>query len=346
MNRIVILWYTCKLEILLAISALYASIGKIKYKQQELSFVEYILGCRKMFHKVRNDIGVYRKEFVYTKHIVLRGHQIITMSHIFLSISVLAWLCEKMKVNLKIKGLSYLFSNDLIINSTSEYQESHFKNTKKFVALTPIIWIGIMYMRSEYGNKILSKLSIREDIRKRADEWFANHIKGDWVAVHFRGTDCRDMKTQYKSRCRIKLEDYIDYLKAVLDKKCSILVCSDQAQFIDEMHIAFPKRVFARDIQRSYDNRTLHKDPEYSSVRQKKDALIDMLILAKANLVYTSGSGFIDALRFLNPVIKIVSLDERWLAKRFSIGRASPHGVPIPRNDLLEKFRKSYQSDL
>ena len=194
-------------------------------------------------------------------------------------------------------------------------KKDRFKNTKKF-EVSPVLWLGIMYIRSEYGYKILSKLPIREDIRKCADEWFTNHIKGDWVAVHFRGTDCKDMKTQYKSRCRIKLDDYVDYLKAVLDKKCSILVCSDQAQFIDEMHAAFPGRVFARNIQRSYDNRALHLDPEYMGIHQKKDALIDMLILAKANLVYTSGSGFIDALRFLNPAIKIVSLDERWLAKK------------------------------
>ncbi len=340
MRRIAILWDMCKLEILLAISCLYALIAKAQHEQRSVLSVSLI----RDFWRKRNYIASYRKAFVRTKHIVFRGHN-KTMAHILGGLSAIAWLCEKMKVNLKIEDLSDLLSDDLIINNMSEYREDHFKNTKAFNA-NPVLWIAIMYIRSEYGYKILSKLPIREDIRECADEWFTDHIKGDWVAVHFRGTDFKDMKTQYKSRCRIKLEDYIDYLKVVLDKECSILVCSDQAQFINEMHASFPGRVFARDIQRSYDYRPLHKDPEYMGIAQKKDALIDMLILAKSNLVYTSGSGFIDALRFLNPSIKIVSLDERWLAKRFSIGRGSPHGVPIPRDDMLKKFHKSYLSDL
>ena len=268
------------------------------------------------------------------------------MAHILCVTLFVAWLCEKMEVSLKIQGLSDFFSNDLIVNNVSKYREIHFKNAKKFNASIDVLWLASTYMRSEYGNKVLSKFPIREGIRKCADEWFSNHIKGDWVAVHFRGTDCKDMKTQYNSRCRMKSDDYIDYLQAVLDNKCSILVCSDQVQFVNEMHVAFPKRVFARDIQRSYDSRSLHGTLGYRGVRQKKDALIDMLILAKADLVYTSGFGFIDALRFLNPSIKIVSLDERWLARRFSIGIGSHNGVPIPRYDLLKKFSRGYRSDL
>ncbi len=342
MKKVAVLWDICKLERLIAVSCLYTSIARSNYKQKRLLPVWYILTFCKMFWRInRYIIGSHRREFIHTKHIVFNGHTLETMSHIFWGLLLVAWLCERMKVNLKIEGLSDLFSDDLIINNASEYSEDYFKNTKEFNA-GAMLWLAICYIRSEYGYKILSKFPIREDIRKCADEWFTNHIKGDWVAVHFRGTDCKDMKTQYKNRFRIKLDDYINYLKAVLDKKCSILVCSDQAQFIDEMRDTFPGRVFARDIQRSYDNRALHIDPEYRGVKQKKDALIDMLILAKANLVYTSGSGLIDVLRFLNPSIKIVSLDERWLGKRFSINRNSSHGAPIPRNDLLKKFRKSY----
>ena len=340
MKRVAILWDIYRLKMLLVIGCFYTVIARSNYKQEKLSPIEYIFRCRKMFRRVTNKIGAYRREFIYTKHIILDGHGLKSMKHILYASLFIAWLCEKMKVNLRIEGLSDFFSNDLIINNVSEYRKRHFKNTKRLNA-GPVLRLANTYMRSKHGNKVLSKFLIREDIKKCADEWFANHIKGDWVAVHFRGTDCNDEKTQLNKRCEIKLSDYIVYLQAVLNKKYSILACSDQAQFIDEMHTAFPGRVFARDIQRSYDNRALHKYQEYKGVRQKKDALIDMLILAKANLVYTSGSGFIDALRFLNPSIKIVSLDERWLAKRFSIGIGSHNGVPIPRYDLLKKFSRN-----
>ena len=68
---------------------------------------------------------------------------------------------------------------------------------------------------------------------------------------------------------------------------------------------------------------------------------IDMLILAKADLVYATGSGFIDTLRFFNPSIKIASLDGRWLVKDFSLGRNSPNGTPIPEKELFKKLNKN-----
>ena len=70
-----------------------------------------------------------------------------------------------------------------------------------------------------------------------------------------------------------------------------------------------------------------------------------MLILAKANFVYTTGSGLVDATRFLNPSIKIASLDGRWLVKSFSMGRnSSNNGTPIPRKDILKRHHSNYST--
>ena len=346
MKRISILWDMVKLEILIVCSRTYSWIAQMKYEQCEMLSRQSIFSFWEAFKKTRHYVGVYYVNFIYTKHIVLDVQFIRTIANIFCALMTVAWLCEKMKVNLKVEGLSDFFENDIVINNQSKYQEARFESTKKFYpGAAKMAWVGVMYMRSEYGYKILSKLSVKKDLQKCADEWFANHIEGDWVAVHFRGTDFKDMKIQYKSRYRLLLDDYITYLRGVLNKQCSILVCSDQAQFIDKMHIAFPGRVFARDIQRSNDNRMLHIDYEYSGAQQKRDAFIDILILAKADLVYTTGSGFVDMLRFLNPLIKIISLDERWLLKSFSIGRGSSHGVPIPEKALFKSLIKNYRKN-
>jgi len=130
----------------------------------------------------------------------------------------------------------------------------------------------------------------------------------------------------------ITLESYIVYLKEVLDNHCRIFACSDQAQFIDEMNVAFPGRVFARDIQRSFDNRALHRDSEYLGVEQKKDAFMDILVLARAKLIYTTGSGFVDVVRLFNPKTKIVSLDGR--------KRAGNNYMPIPKKDLYDSLSR------
>ena len=59
-----------------------------------------------------------------------------------------------------------------------------------------------------------------------------------------------------------------------------------------------------------------------------------MLILAKAELIYTTGSSFVDAVRYFNPQIKIVSVDGR------RIGRGK-NNIPIPKKALLDKLSRS-----
>ena len=117
----------------------------------------------------------------------------------------------------------------------------------------------------------------------------------------------------------------------------SLFVCSDQAQFIDKMRIAFPNRVFSGDIERSYDESSIHRHDiigrrtGIDHFNQEKNALIDLLILAKAKLIYTTGSGFADATRYFNPQTKVISLDQR------RIGRGK-NNMPIPRKDLYDSL--------
>ena len=111
---------------------------------------------------------------------------------------------------------------------------------------------------SEYGYKIISKLKVKKELQQQADAWTNNNLRGDWLAVHYRGTDTR-IKDVYRV---IEIENYIAYLKEVLDDHSNIFACSDQSQFIDQIHAAFPDRIFSRDIQRSDDKTPLHKKPK------------------------------------------------------------------------------------
>ena len=77
------------------------------------------------------------------------------------------------------------------------------------------------------------------------------------------------------------------------------------------MQIVFPDRVFTRDIQRSINHDPLHQVDSKGAPQQKKDALMDLLVLAKAKLIYTTGSGFVDVIRFFNRKTKIISLGGR-----------------------------------
>ena len=272
--------------------------------------------------------GLYGSGFILNKCISMNYIPIISNS--FNKIVIMAYLCEKIGVNLRLGFRRYQFSyfeNDTLINRENWLRYPYYPCNSGNTG--PLAWFGFFAMSSEYGHKIISQLCIKERFKKVADEWFDKHIQGNWVAVHYRGTDTKE---GYKLRYRMELDNYITYLQGVLENQSSIFACSDQQQFIDKMHEAFPGRVFARDIQRSYDLRPLHLDEKYAGIQQHTDALIDLLILAKAELIYTTGSGFVDAVRYFNPKIKIVSMDGR------RIGRGK-NNIPIPRKDLYEKLK-------
>ena len=255
-----------------------------------------------------------------------------------------AWVCEKMKINIKIKKPNSMlwrhFEKDQLINNTDKLTHKSQPSARKKFFKNNTGRFGTFFISSAFGHKIVSKLAINQYLERCANQWSADNLKGDWVAVHYRGTDVvkkKNMKCRW--RYRLDLDSYITYLKEVIGDQYSIFACSDQAQFIDKMRIAFPSKVFSRDIERSYDKSPIHRhftvitktQEEIDHFNQEKDALIDLLILAKAKLIYTTGSGFADATRYFNPQIKIISLDQR------RIGRGK-NNVPMPRKDLYDSL--------
>jgi len=241
-----------------------------------------------------------------------------------------AWLCEKLKLNVKFSFIgrppndTFLFENLFLSYSKTYQADNILQSMRRYGALIRVA-SGREKLSNEYGYKVISRLGINRDIQQQADQWYRSNAKRKCVGVHYRGTDATRMRRV------IKIEGYIAYLEKVLEKDDNILACSDQAQFIAKIHEAFPGRVLARNIMRSYDWRSLHWDDKHSGSQQMQDALIDLLVLAKTEVIYTPGSGLIDAIRFLNPSIKVISLD----------GRRSkdPNYLPVPYPELVREIR-------
>ena len=282
--------------------------------------------------------ALYRS--LFTKSVFLGKDLVVDCSHhyplgtLLNGIVFLAWFGEKMRINIKFEPstniLSQHFENDVL--SFRNKPGTNFDFSNKFLLKRELSEHGMYFISPEYGHKILSKLSIKEELKDVACQWVEKNIKGNWVTVHYRGTDVERQKHNVrKDRRTVNLESYIVYLKTVLDNQCNIFACSDQAQFIDQMYETFPGRVAARNIQRSYDSRALHHDAQYKGKQQVIDALIDVLILAKAKLIYTTGSGFVDIVQYFNPKIKIVSLDDRKNAQ-------GKNYISIPQKDLFNRL--------
>ena len=267
-----------------------------------------------------------------------------SLANYFCGIIGIAWLCEKMNVSVEFifpKEKASFFVNPLLYDSNpnrTSKQRTFFINSVDSYLASISRKVARREIASEYGYKIISRLSIKQDIQHQANQWVNSHINGDWVAVHYRGTD---LHTHPRAAKRLMTMDaYISYLKGVLDNRCSIFVCSDQAQFMDKIQSAFPGRAYFRHIRRSTDTATLHlqADNQYSdeqAYQQKLDALIDILIASKASLVYTTGSQFMDTTRYFNPDIKIISLDRR--IER----RSAKNYLAIPKQSLLQTLQVS-----
>ena len=209
---------------------------------------------------------------------------------------------ERIGINVKfVFRINHNYFRNSILEISEKPQPKYFV-TIPFTESQTHIFMNLSHRFStKYGYSVISKLSIKQRIQKQADEWSRMNLKGDWVGVHFRGTDLAAL------RDTLGMDAYIAYLKKVIDKHYNIFACSDQAQFIEQIQLAFPHRVFSRNIQRSYDDVSLHMNPKYRGFQQRKDALIDILILSKANLIYKTGGGFSSITRFFNPSIKIIA---------------------------------------
>ena len=253
------------------------------------------------------------------QHVITKIEHTSLANYLYGIIGV-AWLCERMNITVEFvfpkEKLSF-FENSILYqrNTNNTYHKKSFLINSSSDYLASIARkVARKDLPAEYGYEIISQLSIKPDIQHQADAWFNVHIKGDWVAVHYRGTDAH-IHSEPDER-KISINSYIAWLKDILDNQCSIFACSDQAQFVDQMKYAFPNRTYSREIKRSTDNKPIHwsDNNQYGNkdlYQQKRDALIDILILAKASLIYTTGSQFVDVVKNFNPQIKIVSLDKR-----------------------------------
>ena len=250
----------------------------------------------------------------------------------------IAWICEKLNINFRPareQSAYYdIFHNTLNYSKSCKYEE-FIKLREPITNIKHMRRLGINLrevlaefsrnkVSSEYGHKIISTLSIKQELQQQADKWCQTNIKRNFTATHYRGTDALLQR-------KITIDSYITYLKKVLDKNCHIFACSEKEQFITKMKTAFPGRVIARNIKRSYTDQPIHSGCDSQQIR---DAFIDLLILSKAELIYTVGSTFTDVVRFLNPAIKIVCLQPR--AKRI------PNYLPVPEKDLVEKMKQEY----
>ena len=311
---------------------------KIKKKKVKLTKKTTTYNSLKKYFSAYIYLVGYLKDGISCRCITARILEYGNIGSTLFTLVGIAWICEKLNINLRpVREKSAYYD---IFNTSLNYSESC--QCEEFAKIRePITQIQHMkHLRlnlrdilgefsrdrisSEFGHKIISTLSIKQELQQQADQWYQTNIKRNFIAIHYRGTDSLFLR-------KITINAYITYLQKVLDKDHYIFACSEKEQFITQMKKTFPGRVIARNIRRSYTDKPIHFG---CNSQQIQDAFIDLLILSKAELIYTVGSTFTDAARFLNPTIKIICLQPR--AKNI------PNYIAVPEKDLVEKMKQEY----
>lgn len=280
---------------------------------------------------------------VFNKKRIVAKIENPALANYFYGIIGITWLCEKINVPLEFvfpKEKTPFFENTILKEKSSSQHSapnSFLINDLSTALASTARRVARKDIAAEYGHKVLSQLSIKQSIQQQAKEWINAHLKSDWVAVHYRGTDAYTDPKLHNRNFSIDL--YIAWLKKVLSPQCEIFACSDQAQFIDKMQSAYVGRAYFRKIKRSTDSQTLHlsKGTPCSAediYQQRLDALLDVLIMSESSLIYTTGSGFVDMVRHFNPQTKIISLDGRKKRRIFQ------NYLPIPEEAFLQTLLK------
>ena len=252
-----------------------------------------------------SEQSLFNKNLPPVFNIQLRIGEIPALKCYFDRIIGVVYFFEKLGINVKFlydKELSFFEKSAVIVSE--EHRSEEFVDFPCNIFTLSAFQFYINNIASDFAHRVISSLSLDQNLRKQADEWCDENLKGDWVGVHYRSTDLRWRKGN------IGIDTYIACLKERVDKHRNIFACSDQAQFIDRIHKAFPGRVFSRDIPRSHGRRALHLDSAYKGHRQSEDAVIDILILAKAARIYRTTGSFTSLARYFNPSVEIIGLSK------------------------------------
>jgi len=176
------------------------------------------------------------------------------------------------------------------------------------------------------------KPHIQEKITTFEKENFKNHFV---ISVHYRGTDkiIEAPRVPYEK----VPEEILNVMKTYGDKKYKIFVATDEQNFVDYMINLFGDLVcYNKDALRSTSGNPVHLDKNFSRYKSGEDALIDCILLSRANFLIRSSSNLSRWSTYFNPKIPCVELNKRYNGR--SITKAQPfNGL------MLDLFMKSYK---
>ncbi|PCI95116.1 hypothetical protein COB11_03030 [Candidatus Aerophobetes bacterium] len=162
------------------------------------------------------------------------------------------------------------------------------------------------YFSRKYAKSLIDKyIRVKQDILDEIDTFYDKHLKDKVViGIHYRGTDKHleashldyDMLTKALTKELRALGD-VDYV---------IFLATDEPSVVERLSASYPDRLVYTDAER------MQEPVHYASnkcYQKGREALVDMLLLAKSNIIIRTNSNLGAVSCFYNPKMKIVNLN-------------------------------------
>lgn len=139
---------------------------------------------------------------------------------------------------------------------------------------------------------------------------FTNQNFKNWhvIGIHYRGTD------KYTEAPRVAYQSALKTIKVEMEKvgrdKCKIFIATDEKAFICFMKQKFPKKIIFRKVIRSLGLSPIHTQMT-KPFEQGKDAILDMLLLSRCNVLVRCSSNLSLWSVFMNPEMNVIPLNKR-----------------------------------
>lgn len=165
--------------------------------------------------------------------------------------------------------------------------------------------------RSEVNRVINDYIHFKPFIWDEVNQYVETHLSGYYViGIHYRGTD------KFVESPRVPYEDVVkevlEQISSIGNTPVKIFVATDEQPFLEYMNRVFPGYVCSlEDIYRSYSTFPIHyynNDPYESG----HAAVLDALLLSKADLLIRTSSYLSLWSTFMNPGIPVIELSKRY----------------------------------
>lgn len=161
-------------------------------------------------------------------------------------------------------------------------------------------------------NKLIKKyIHVKQSILKKVDDFQENNFHSLFtLAVHYRGTD------KSSESPRITYENVVETVNSFLNTKniqdFKIFVASDEQAFIHFMLKTYPGQIIMSDAVRSTSGVPIHLTNNESNYLIGEQALIDCLLLSRANCLIRTSSNLSLWSTYFNESMPVIELTGRY----------------------------------